>query len=134
MVLVFVLPVVVALVVAFAIIFILSRRWSKSPPTMRATFDVGESEIHTVNVTFTQPTTRIVVETDGLQVANQTFATGLKLTRSMEFEVGEEERHVVRIEKRRSRLNANFRPQHFFVYIDGMFFEQFESQFSRRED
>jgi hypothetical protein len=127
MVLGLVIPFAVAVVVVFVTIFILSRRWAKSPPTMNAALEVGRAEVHSVSLAFTQRTNRFIVDVDGRQIVDRNFATGLKLSRSIEFEIGGTERHVVRIQKTRNRWNPYWHPQIFSVFIDGVPFDEFES-------
>ena len=110
----------------------LNRRWAAAGPTMTMRFQVGTVEMHVVSVAFTQPTERLIIVVDGTEALNQNFSAGLKLTSSVEITVGNEERHAVRVEKKRQRLYGGFNPQQFSASIDDVVVAQGESRFSTR--
>jgi hypothetical protein len=59
------------------------------------------------------------VTVDGHSVINRSFTTGLKLIRTIEWTVGNSERHLVQLEKTRQRVYVQFKPQQFVASVDG---------------
>ena len=98
------------------------------PPSMSMSFAVGTKEKHSVEIAFRQSAELLTVEVDGVQIIDQSFAAGFKLTRSLEWNVGVGERHAVRLTKTRERLYGGLRPQQFVVTIDGQTISRGESR------
>ena len=106
-----------------------NRQWKDKPPTMTMQFNVGSAQKPLVDVAFTQPTERLVVRVDGVELINQGFAAGFRLTRSVEFPVGSSEPHAVRMMKRRELIYGTSKPQQFSAYVDGNLVAEAESSF-----
>lgn len=110
--------------VAFAISIPLTRMMVKRAklraPSMTMIFEVGKAEPHTVAIAYYQSVSTLTATIDGDSVMSRSFATGAKLTRTIEWTVGDRERHVVRVEKSRQRVYGQFKPQQFVASVDGV--------------
>ncbi len=88
--------------------------------SMQLEFNVGQLEQHHVVYRFNQVWGGLQITVDGVSVMKTVRLASLSLTNSYEFEVGENEIHHVRIEKRRRLLLAGLRPQVVTAYVDGV--------------
>jgi hypothetical protein len=120
---------VVSLIATFAIIFAIAISVSRflitraklGAPSITMVFRVGtNSEPHTVAIAYYQSVRAVRATVDGHSVINRSFTTGLKLTRTMEWTVGKNERHLVQLEKTRQRVYGQFKPQQFVASVDGI--------------
>ena len=82
-------------------------------------FTVGDREKHEVAFTFDQMWGWLTISVDGRLIIKRFITVSFRLRREFEFEVGERERHVVRIEKTRPLLLAFANPQPIRAYCDG---------------
>lgn len=87
---------------------------------MQMTFTVGHEEQHEVAFSFDKFWGRLLITVDGQSVIDTVRLFSLGLVQTWEFPVGVMEVHTVRIEKRRERLFAGFRPQPVTAYVDGV--------------
>jgi hypothetical protein len=87
---------------------------------MQMTFTVGERETHLVEFSFDKFWGRLQINVDGQSVIDTVRLFSIGLVKAWEFSVGIDERHAVRIEKRRERVFAGFRPQPVTAYVDGV--------------
>jgi hypothetical protein len=83
-------------------------------------FTVGAGETHRVEYRWDQMWGWVTVTVDGVLVLRDLVTFTLRLTRVDEFEVGESEKHRVRIEKRRPLLASFARPQPITAFVDGV--------------
>jgi len=81
-------------------------------------FDVGESERHTVHFYFDQWSGFLTISVDGKRVIRDWRLISFGLTKSYRFSVGDTERHDVVIVKERKLVGAAFRSQICRVFID----------------
>ncbi len=110
---------------------------------MKFSFEVGAREKHQIDFSWGQLIGNLRVKVDGelikkdMTLWSPVSWTGSPLASSVEkwnvldsgfevqlvdkweFEVGDEERHEIRIEKERARLVAGLRPQKYRVFVDG---------------
>lgn len=87
---------------------------------MQMTFAVGQQEQHEVMFAFDKFWGRLLITVNGQSVVDTVRFASLGLTKAWEFPVGVNEVHTVRIEKRRERVLAGFRPQPVTAYVDGV--------------
>jgi hypothetical protein len=83
-------------------------------------FTVGERETHTVVYTFDQMWGWLTISVDGKLIVKKFITYSFQLTRVFEFEVGQHERHIVRIEKTRPLFFAGVNPQPIRAFCDGV--------------
>lgn len=83
-------------------------------------FYVGQHERHQVSFSFDKFWGRLTITVDGQSVVDNVRMLSLDLVKAWEFPVGYNERHVVRIEKRRAAVLAGFRPQPVSAFVDGV--------------
>jgi hypothetical protein len=118
-----VLSVLVFLAMSLAVGILLGRlagrRSAERAPTLIMEFQVGTREIHAVRITYSQSGEWVKVSVDGSELISKSFATGLKLTRTIEWQVGSPETHRVQLEKTRQRFLPQTHPQHFVARVDG---------------
>jgi hypothetical protein len=82
------------------------------------TFEVGVEEHHRVDFTFDRFWGGLKIKVDGVPVVEQTQVFSVRLVKKWEFEVGENEKHRVRIVKRRPLFFAGARPQPVTAFVD----------------
>lgn len=82
-------------------------------------FLVGDHEQHAVYFSWNQMWGGLKISVDGVNVVNTVQMFSVSLVTSYEFTVGDEEKHVVRIEKRRKLFAGGFRPQTLVALVDG---------------
>ena len=82
-------------------------------------FTVGQSETHQISYRWDQVWGWLTVTVDGALVAKSLVTLSFRLVRVTEFEVGTDEKHAVRIEKRRRLVGAFAQPQPITAYVDG---------------
>jgi hypothetical protein len=83
------------------------------------TFEAGTTERHQVRFTFNKFWGGLSISVDGVDVVRQVRMFSLGLVKSYEFVIGDQEQHVVKIEKHRQRFFAGYRPQPVLAYVDG---------------
>ncbi len=117
--------------IAMAIFFFVAlakdpTRWPPSQPrpgrvatTHTLAFDVGEEERHSVVFTFDQMWGWLTIRVDGDLLLKRFITFSFRLRSEFEFEVGERERHDVRIEKTRRLMFAFANPQPISAFVDG---------------
>jgi hypothetical protein len=93
---------------------------------MKFSFTVGTNEQHQVDFSFDQFSGTLEIRVDGQPKINELRLFSLSLTKRYEFEVGEQERHQVVIEKKRKLFLAGLRPQRYRVFIDGQVVQTYE--------
>jgi hypothetical protein len=82
-------------------------------------FDVGVGERHRVLFTFNKFWGNLSITVDDVSVVRTVRLASIGLVKRYDFEVGENEKHHVRIEKHRQRFFAGFRPQPVYAFVDG---------------
>lgn len=93
---------------------------ARRPSVHLLEFEVGEHETHAISYRWDQTWGWLTVTVDGSLIARQLVMYSVRLARSMEFEVGTNEKHVIRIEKRRPLVTSFARPQPLTAYVDGV--------------
>lgn len=93
---------------------------------MQFSFEVGEHEKHTVGLNFDQMMGTMRIYVDNQEVVNELRLLSLSLVKTYEFVVGANERHAVRIEKRRKLFLAGLRNQKYRVFVDGQLIREYE--------
>ncbi|RFA15943.1 hypothetical protein B7R21_03045 [Subtercola boreus] len=83
-------------------------------------FSVGDSERHEVFYRWDQVWGWVTVTVDDVLVSKQLVTISFRLMRVLELQVGESEKHSVRIEKRRSLFFSAARPQPIEAFVDGV--------------
>jgi len=81
-----------------------------------------------VEFEFNQFLGNLSIKVDGNDRINDFRAFSFKLTKTYEFEVGNKEKHQVKIEKIRKLVLAGFRKTKYKVYIDGILDKDFEGK------
>lgn len=101
-------------------------RWGRANTTgtlqcdsVELIFESGITERHQVRFTFNKFMGGLSISVDGIKVVRQVAMLSLGLVKSYEFVVGDQEKHVVKIEKHRKRFFAGFRSQPVLAYVDG---------------
>lgn len=87
---------------------------------MRMAFPVGETERHEVVFTFDQFWGGLTISVDGETVVRTVRVLSFSTLAQWDLDVGQAERHHVRIEKRRLVLFAGARPQTVTAFVDGV--------------
>lgn len=95
---------------------------------MKFSFNVGIDEKHMIDFHFNQFWGNLSIHVDGKKVKGDFRTVSINLTKTYEFEVGQKERHEVKIEKNRKLFFAGFRKTKYKVYIDGIFTQEFEGK------
>lgn len=85
---------------------------------MELNFVVGEREKHDVHFSWNQMWGGLKIAVDGIDVVSTVRILSFSLVKTYEFTVGVEEKHTVRIEKRREKFFAGFRPQVVTAWVD----------------
>lgn len=86
---------------------------------MQLPFTVGDHERHQVVFSFDKMWGHLSITVDGMEVTRDFRMFSLSLKKVYELVVGQQERHLVRIEKSRALLFAGFRPQPVRAFVDG---------------
>lgn len=82
-------------------------------------FKVGEAEIHEISYRWDQVWGWLTIRVDGALVRRQLVTFTVRLSNVAQFEVGEAEKHVVRVEKKRPLFLSAALPQPIGAYVDG---------------
>lgn len=93
---------------------------------MQFSFMVGTNEKHQVDFSFDQSIGTLEIRVDGQPKVKELRMFSLSLTKRYEFEVGQDERHQVVIEKKRKLFLAGLRPQQYRIFIDGKLVQSYE--------
>lgn len=93
---------------------------------MQFSFIVGAGEKHQVDFSFDQFIGNLEIRVDGQPVIKDFRMLSLSLTKQYEFTVGVQERHSVKIEKKRKLFLAGVRPQQYRIFIDGQLVQTYE--------
>lgn len=104
------------------LLIIASRRVPKSNNgigTTSLSFLVGESEVHRIEFDWDQFWGGVRIRVDGVVIRDEVRMLSVHLVKTWQFEVGEHERHVVKIDKTRPLLASAVRPQPLTAYVDG---------------
>ena len=104
-------------------------RWAcprSSEIIMKFSFEVGTEERHVVEFYFNSMRGDLSIKVDGVEVVRDFRLFSLRLTAEYTFEVGKNERHEVRIEKKRKLFLAGLRQQKYRVFIDNQLIEEYE--------
>jgi len=88
-------------------------------------FDVGHQERHRVEFSFSRWWGGLKIKVDGSVVVSERLMFSLRLTRRYEFTVGQVEKHLVAIEKKRAPLFGGILPSTYRVFIDGQHVQTF---------
>jgi hypothetical protein len=86
---------------------------------MRLKFNVVDKEMHAVEFSFSKIWGGLTISVDGKRIVTTIRTVSFELVKTYEFVVGTDEKHTVRIEKRRELLFAPFRPQPVTAFVDG---------------
>ncbi|TBN57187.1 hypothetical protein EYE40_07120 [Glaciihabitans arcticus] len=86
---------------------------------MDLSFEVGDKEFHDVLFQFDKVWGGLNIYVDGESIIKTVRFASLSLVKTWEFEVGETEKHKVKIEKHRALMFAGFRPQPVHAFVDG---------------
>jgi len=95
---------------------------------MQFSFMVGVNEKHQVDFSFDQMIGNLQILVDGQPKIKDFRMFSLSLSKRYEFEVGQDERHQVVIEKKRKLFLAGLRPQRYRIFIDGNLVQTYEGQ------
>lgn len=95
---------------------------------MKFSFEVGHVEKYIVEFEFDQFSGNLSIKVDGKDRINDFRIASFELTKTYEFEVGNEEVHQVKIEKIRKLILAGFRKSKYKVYIDGILCQEYEGR------
>jgi hypothetical protein len=104
------------------LLVVVSRRVPKSDAAIGAhslTFTVGTSEIHRVEFEWDQFWGGVSIRVDGVVIRDEIRMLSVHLVKTWQFDVGENERHAVRIDKTRPLFAAAVRPQPLSACVDG---------------
>ena len=93
---------------------------SQSDRSHALVFTVGEHEQHVVAFFWDQVWGWITITVDGNLIEKKLVTLSFRLVRVSEFEVGENEKHLVRIEKRRTLFASFAQPQPIRGFVDGV--------------
>jgi hypothetical protein len=88
-------------------------------------FDVGHQERHRVEFSFNRWWGGLKIKVDGSVVASERLMFSFRLIRRYEFTVGQAEKHLVAIEKKRAALFGGILPSTYRVFIDGQHVQTF---------
>lgn len=118
-----------ALLIGFFLILVLAkdpfRRGAQPRPGEGAkahylSFTAGEHEVHRIVYRWDQTWGWLTVTVDDVLVVRRLVTLSVNLVRVVEFLVGEQEKHHVRIEKRRSLFVSFAKPQPIEAFVDGV--------------
>lgn len=87
---------------------------------MQFTFSVGNNEKHIVDFNYNQLWGKLKVKVDNKEVMDmlQMWKTPFSTKQPITFEVGDKERHAVKIDKNMFPVFAGFFPCKYEVYVD----------------
>lgn len=88
------------------------------------TFPVGSAEKHTVVFSFDKFWGRLTITVDGQSVVDTVRLFSASTVKTYAFEVGQQERYAVRVEKHRATFFAGFRPQPVYAFVDDVLVAQ----------
>ena len=94
---------------------------------MELHFRVGVHEFHDVLYSWNQMWGGLKITVDGVNILNTVRMFSVSLVKAYEFTVGVDEKHTVRIEKKRALFFSGFRPQIVTVMVDGQIVDVRES-------
>ena len=100
---------------------------------MELRFEVGARERHEVVYSWDQMWGRLSLVVDGVSVLKTMHILSFDLVRVDEVTVGDAEKHLVRVEKRRDLFFAGFRPQIVTAFVDGERVAEGVSNLSRQQ-
>jgi hypothetical protein len=94
---------------------------------MKFTFSVGNNEKHTINFDFNQLWGKLIVKVDNKDIIDtiQMWKTPFSTKEPISFEVGDKEKHKIKIVKNASPIFAGFLPCKYEVYIDENLFNTY---------
>ncbi|MCQ4088392.1 hypothetical protein [Saccharibacillus sp. JS10] len=95
---------------------------------MKFFFEVGEQERHLIEFQFNQIWGNLSIKVNGEDCIKDFITASLELVKTYRFEVGYQERHDIRIDKIRKLFLAGFRKTKYEVYVDGVFFKEYEGR------
>jgi len=117
---------------------------------MKLSFEVGDTEKHQIHFAWNQIIGTVRIKVDGELIKKDVTLMSpinwsgsplpssdekwnvidsgfeVQLVDRWQFEVGDREKHEVRIEKERAKLVAGFRPQKYRVFVDGSLINEYE--------
>jgi hypothetical protein len=93
---------------------------------MKFSFDVGSEEVHRVDFAFNQIVGNSLIEVDGIDRDRGFQWWTLDRIHRYELTVGEEEEHLVRIEKEHRLPLPAFRKQKYRVYVDDQLAHEYD--------
>ncbi len=87
---------------------------------MKFSFSVGDQEKHAITYNFNQLWGKLAVEVDGKNILEtvQMLKSPLSTKQTTTFEVGDKEKHNIKIDKNMSPLFAGFFPCKYEVFVD----------------
>lgn len=94
---------------------------------MNYRFEVGQYERHYVELRYEVFFGQFKAFVDGRLVFSDLPFFAFGLTRTFQFYVGMQERHLIRVEKTRKLFFPAFQPQQYRIYIDNYPFTQFQA-------
>lgn len=86
---------------------------------MKLDFEVGQQERHQVVFVFDKFWGGLSISVDGQKVVQDRRMYSVSTVKTYELEVGDQEKHQVRIDQHRKLFAAGFRPQPVKAYVDG---------------
>lgn len=87
---------------------------------MELQFAVGNEERHELVYSWDQMWGRESLTLDGVPIIKSVRILSFNLVHSLDANVGESEKHLVHVEKRRALLFSGFRPQVVTAWVDGV--------------
>jgi hypothetical protein len=100
---------------------------------LKFNFKVGESEIHEIEFYFNQFWGNLYIKLDGKNIEKTIRFISLNLSKVYEFDLGEKEKHHIKIELIRKLLLAGFREYLGKVYADGNLLQEFRGNLSLKD-
>jgi hypothetical protein len=88
-------------------------------------FDVGQQERHRVEFSFNRWWGGLKIKVDEAVVVSERLMFSFRMLRRFEFTVGQTEKHLVLIEKKRAALFGGILPSTYRVFIDGQHVQTF---------
>jgi hypothetical protein len=107
------------------------RRAQQASPTMTMRFSVGAPP-QQVDIEYTQQTQTLVARVDGEERLKRALSQGFNREDSVEFDVGVNVKHKVRMAVERQRLYGGVSPQQFTATVDGQVVAHGQSTLPRR--
>jgi hypothetical protein len=117
---------------------------------MKFSFEIGDAEQHRIDFSWNQLIGTLRIKVDGELIMKDVTLMSpvgwsgspvassdekwnvldsgceVQLVNKWEFEVGNAERHGIRIEKERAKVVAGLRPQKYRVFVDGRLINEYE--------